>query len=106
MAATTPHRRELSHCYTLSPLTAHELRRVRLSLGYSQPAFAAAVGACRRSLQYWEQGVNPVPAMLTLAVRALSFRAVQRRSIARKRKLQRLLAESLRLRPPVKHLFY
>lgn len=99
-------RRELPPISPLPVLSAHELRSVRLSLGFTQGGFAAAVGACRRSLQYWEQGVNPVPAMLTLAVRALSFRAVQRRSVARSRKLKRQLAESLRLSPPVKEKFY
>ena len=105
-APVHPDIRELSHRYTLSPLSANEVRRIRLSLGFTQGGFARVVGVTKRSLQHWEYGTRPVPAMLTLAVRALSFRAVQRRSIARKRKLKRQLAESLRLSPPVKEKFY
>lgn len=105
-ATTSPRRRELPPISPLPVLSANEVRRIRLSLGFTQGGFARVVGVTKRSLQHWEYGTRPVPAMLTLALRALTHRDLHRRAMAKRRKLERQLAESLRLRPPVKHLFY
>lgn len=105
-ASVHPDIRELSHRYTPCTLSPSDVKAQRTALGLTQVALAAELGVSELSVWKWEHGRCSAPSLLTLALAYLNRRRVQRRSIARKRKRERLLAESLRLRPPVKHLFY
>lgn len=105
-ASVHPDIRELSHRYTPCTLSPSDVKAQRTALGLTQVALAAELGVSELSVWKWEHGRCSAPSLLTLALAYLNRRRVQRRSIQKRRKRDRLLAESLRLRPPVKHLFY
>ena len=77
-----------------------------MGLGLTQVALASELGVSELSVWKWEHGRCGAPSLLTLALAYLQRRRVQRKSVAKRRKREKLLAESLRLRPPVKHKFY
>lgn len=53
------------------PMDAHDLRRQRLSLGYTLPVLAEVLNVDARLLRDWETGAVPVPDWLNVAVGAL-----------------------------------
>ncbi len=53
------------------PMDAHELRKQRLSLGYTLPVLAEVLNVDARLLRDWETGAVPVPDWLNVAVGAL-----------------------------------
>lgn len=52
-------------------MEAHDLRRQRLSLGYTVPVLAEVLNVDARLLRDWESGAVPVPDWLKVAVGAL-----------------------------------
>lgn len=103
---TSARRRELPPIYPPAQLTPDDVVRFRAELGYSQSQLARSLGLSIDACQSWEQRLRSVPKWLPLAFQTLRFRAIQRKSVAKRRKRERLLAESLIISPPVKHLFY
>lgn len=53
-------------------MTPKQLKRERTSLAMSQAELAAALGVDTITVSRWERGVQPIPAMVRLALRALT----------------------------------
>ncbi len=105
-ATTSPRRREHSLHQPPKRTSVADLRLVGRELDCTHRELATLLGISLASLEHWLSGRTPVPLPMTLALRALTHRDLHRRAMAKRRKRQKQLAESLRLRPPVKHLFY
>ena len=105
-APVHPDIRELSHIPPLSLPLAAELRHTRKALGHSQYTLADVLGVDRTTLHRWEHGQTRAPSFLIYALQQLRFRAIQRKSVQKRRKREKLLKQSLELSPPVKQKFY
>ncbi len=106
MARAATSRREHFRFHPPKRTTPQALREFRADLGCTQEQLALALGVSHRGYQNWEEGQFQAPGLLTLALRQLSFKRVQQRSVARKRKRDRLLAESLQHAPPVDEKYF
>lgn len=53
----------------LAPATKDGIRAARIALGMSRSRLASLLGVHERTLERWEQGAVPIPALLPRAIR-------------------------------------
>lgn len=99
-------RREHSLYHPPERTSISNLRRVGRELDCTHRQLATLLGVSLATLEHWLSGRTQVPRPMTLALAYLQRRRVQRKSVQKRRKREKLLKQSLELRPPVKHKFY
>lgn len=57
-----------AHAATAALVSPDDLRAFRRDQGWTQVVFADRLGVSKRTVQAWERGTRPAPAMLTLAL--------------------------------------